>query len=182
MLPRSPSCSLIQSCAWSDLQEGKLNFDKLPTALDKHHGSRKALEEMMVRARLICRWRGNVYLVPSMVNKRFEEKGIDKLLSQCLKPTLFLDFPDKSIPLGFYTRFLVALIKWANNGHLECESEELQLFCNLIRLVKTENSLTYSVIVLRHISRIEFAILGESLDIFPFYEIVVKTLKFFLLK
>ena len=122
---------------------------------------------MMVRARLICRWRENVYLVPSMVNKRFEEKGIEKLLSKCLKPTLFLDFADKSIPLGFYTRFLVELIKWAN-GHLECESEELQLFCNLMRLVKTENGLTYSVFVVRHISRIEFAILGESLEFFFF--------------
>ena len=164
---RSPSCPLIQLCAWSDLQKGKLNFDKLPTVLDKHCCSRKALEEMMVRARLICRWRENVYLGPSMVNKRFEEKGIEKLLSKCLKPTLFLDFADKSIPLGFYTRFLVELIKWAN-GHLECESEELQLFCNLIRLVKTENSLTYSVIVVRHISRVEFGILGESVDIFFF--------------
>ena len=164
---RSTSCPLIQLGAWSDLQQGKLDFDKLPTALDKHRGSREALKEMMVRARLICRWRGNVYLVPSMVNKGFEEKRIDKLLSECLKPTLFLDFADKSIPLGFYTRFLVELIKWAN-GHLECESDELQLFCNLMRLVKTENGLTYSVFVVRHISRIEFAILGESLDSFFF--------------
>ena len=163
---RSPSCPLIQLCAWSHLQEGMLDFDKLPTALDKHRDFRKALEEMMVRARLICRWRGNVYLVPSMVNKRFEEKEMGEFLSGCLKSTLFLDFMDKSIPLGFYTRFLVEIIKWANNGHLECASEELQLYCNFMRVVKNENSLTYSVVVVRHISRIEFAILGEGSDIF----------------
>ena len=176
---RSPSCPLIQSCAWSDLQEGKLDFDKLPTALDKHRGSRKALEEMMVRARLICNWRGNVYLVPSMVNERFEEKRIEELLSKCLKPTLFLYFADQSIPLGFYTRFLIEIIKWANNGHLrsesEEESEELELFCNFLRVAKNENSLTYSVVVVRHISRIQFAILGEGLEIFSSYEILVKT-------
>ena len=120
----------------------------------------------MVRARLICRWRGNVYLVPSMVNKRFEEKEIEELLSKCLKPTLFLDFADKSIPLGFYTRFLIQIIKWANNGHLECASKELQLFCNFMRVEKHKNSVTYSVVVVRHISRIEFAILGEGSDIF----------------
>ena len=160
-VPRSPSSNLIQLCPWSDLQKGKLDFDKLPTALDKHRGSRKALKEMMVRARLICRWRGNVYLVPSMVNKRYEEEKIKTFLeSRCLKPTLFLDFADKSIPLGFYTRFLVEIFEWANN-------DDLQLFCNFMRVAKNENSLTYSVVVVRHISRIEFAI-GESLDIFFF--------------
>ena len=167
---RRSSCPLIELCAWSDLQKGKLDFDKLPTALDKHRGSRKALQEMMVRARLICHWRGNVYLVPSMVNERFEEKEIDELLSKCRKPTLFLDFADKSIPLGFHTRFLVEIMKWANIGHLECASEELQLFCNLMRVEKNENGLTYSVVVVRHISRIEFAILGEGLDIFIFLQ------------
>ena len=168
-VPRSPSSNLIQLCPWSDLQKGKLDFDKLPTALDKHRGSRKALEEMMVRARLICNWRGNVYLVPSMVNERFEEKRIEELLSKCLKPTLFLYFADQSIPLGFYTRFLIEIIKWANNGHLQSESEEkMELFCNFLRVVKNENSLTYSVVVVRHISRIQFAILGEGLEIFFF--------------
>ena len=164
---QSRECRLVQFGAWSDLQKGVLNFDNLPTELDKHCGSREALKEMMVGARLICHWRGNVYLVPSMVKERFEDEKIDKLLSKCLKPTLFLDFADKSITLGFYKRFFVELMKWAD-PQLECESEQLKLFCNCIRLREKENSLDYTIIVVRHISRIEFAILGESLDIFFF--------------
>ena len=58
-------------------------------------------------------------------------------------------------------------MKWAD-PHLERESEKWQLFCNYIRLREKENSPDYTIIVVRHISRIEFAILGESLDIFFF--------------
>ena len=151
-----------QSSAWNDLREkGKLNFDKLPTKLDNHRGIEDSLKEMMVRAGLICFWRENIYLVPSMVKEKMEKKDILKLLSdpKCLKPSLFLDFKDKSIPLGFYTRFQVELWKWDDSSR---ESEQWQFWCNFMRLVKTLNGSTYSVILVRHLSRIEFAILGRS--------------------
>ena len=158
----NPLWPSTRSCAWNDLREkGKLDFDKLPTALDNHRGSRDALTKMMVTAGLICHWKGNIYLVPSMVNKRMEEKRICKALSKCLEPSLFLHFEDESIPLGFYTRFQVELLKWAYGDDSRCESEELQLYCNFMRVVKTENGSTYSVYLVRHISRIEFAILGK---------------------
>ena len=151
-----------QSSAWYDLREkGKLDFDKLPTKLDNHRGIGDALKEMMVRAGLICFWRENIYLVPSMVKEKMEKKYILALLSdsKCLKPSLFLDFKDKSIPLGFYTRFQVELWKWDDSTR---ESEQWEFWCNFMRVVKTLNCSTYSVILVRHLSRIEFAILGRS--------------------
>ena len=140
--------------AWNDLRKkGKLDFDNVRTALDGHH---KALKDMMVMAGLICPWKGNIYLVPSMVKERRKDEEIREALSNCLQPSLFLDFKDECIPLGFYTRFQVALLKWAN--YSERESEELQLYCNYMRVNKTENGSQYFVFLVRHISRIEFAI------------------------
>ena len=160
---RSPSCPSTQSCAWTDLQGGKLDFDKLPTVLDNDRGSRKTLEETMVRAGLISRWKDNIYLVPSMVNKRKEDEIIHNVLLNCQKPSLFLEFEDETIPLGFYTRFQVELLKWSSGDESNYESEEPELYCNYMRVAKTDSSLAYSVILVRHISKIEFSILGRSL-------------------
>ena len=157
---KSSSWSLAQSNAWDDLREkGKLDFGELPTVLDDHRGSRDALIEMMVRAGLICHWRKNIYLVPSMVKEKMKKESICKLLSTSLKPSLFLHFKGGSIPLGFYTRFQVELLKWADSP---LESEELQLYCNFMRVAKTVNGSNFSIILVRHISRIEFAISGMS--------------------
>ena len=159
---KSSSWSPAQSNAWDDLREkGKLDFGKLPTVLNNHLGFRDTLEKMMVRVGLIFLWRENIYLVPSMVKDKKEKKDILEFLSnpKCLKPSLFLDFKDMSIPLGFYTRFQVELWKWDDSTH---ESEKWEFWCNFMRVVKKLNGSTYSVILVRHISSIEFAILGRN--------------------
>ena len=159
---KGSSWSAAELNAWDDLREkGKLVFGKLPTVLNNHLGFRDTLEKMMVRVGLIFLWRENIYLVPSMVKEKKEKKDILELLSnpKCLKPSLFLDFKDMSIPLGFYTRFQVELWKWDDSTH---ESEKWEFWCNFMRVVKKLNGSTYSVILVRHISRIEFAILGMS--------------------
>ena len=159
---KDSSWSPAELNAWDDLREkGKLDFGELPTVLDDHRGSRDALIEMMVRAGLICPWRRNIYLVPSMVKEKMKRGSICKLLSTSLtlKPSLLLDFEDGSIPLGFYTRFQIELLKWADSP---LESEELQLYCNFMHVAKTVNGSNFPVILVRHISRIEFAISGMS--------------------
>ena len=110
-------------------------------------------------AQLSIPWTRNIYLVPSMVKEKMEKESICKLLSTSLKPSLFLHFKGGSIPLGFYTRFQVELLKWADSP---LESEELQLYCNFVHVAKTVNGSNFPVILVRHISRIEFAILGMS--------------------
>ena len=55
-----------------------MDFDYLPTVLDDHRDFRKTLEEMMMRTGLISHWKDNIYLVPSMVNKRKDTKQFIK--------------------------------------------------------------------------------------------------------
>ena len=110
---------------------------------------------MMVNAGLICKRQGDTYLVPSMVTKRKEKSEIDKELDLCLKPSLYLDFKEETIPLAFYTRFQVELLKAADEN-------EIELYCNFMSILKVENDVEYAVIFVRHASRIECAIKGRK--------------------
>ena len=67
--------------------EGVLDFGNLPNPL-KNHSQEKALKDIMVRVGLICHWGENIYLVPSMVTKRWQESDIKKVLASSLQPSL----------------------------------------------------------------------------------------------
>ena len=149
------------SLAWKDLTEkGVLSFEKLPNPLVK----KKALKDMMVRVGLISHWRKDVYLVPSMVTRRREESDIHKMLSSCLQPSLYINFCGDSIPLGVFTRFLVELFKWAR-GEVEDDDDDSKMpefLCNYCRIFKSEGSIEYSVVLVKHISRVQVAISGMN--------------------
>ena len=108
---------------------------------------------MMVNAGLICRHQGDTYLVPSMVTKRKEENEICECLNSCFQPSLFLDFKEETIPLAFYTRFQVEVLK-------AVDQDEIELYCNFMSIPEVENDVEYAVIFARHASRIECAIKG----------------------
>ena len=111
---------------------------------------------MMVNAGLICRHQGDTYLVPSMVTNRKEENEICECLNSCFQPSLFLDFKEETIPLAFYTRFQVELLK-------AVDQDEIELYCNFMSILcKVENDVGYAVFVVRHASRIECAIKGRK--------------------
>ena len=112
---------------------------------------------MMVNAGLICHRQDDTYLVPSMVTKRKEEHEICECLKSCLQPSLFLDFKEETIPLAFYTRFQVELLK-----AVHVDQDEIQLYCNFMSILKVENDVEYAVFVARHASRIECAIKGRK--------------------
>ena len=154
-VPKVSSWGTDISQAWKALRKnGELQFDKLPNPLDDH-SEKEALKLMMVNAGLICKRQGDTYLVPSMVTKRKEKSEIDKELDLCLKPSLYLDFKEETIPLAFYTRFQVELLKAADEN-------EIELYCNFMSILKVENKVEYAVIFARHASKIECAIKGRK--------------------
>ena len=154
--------STANSCSWTKLTtEGVLDFGNLPNPLE-NHSQEKALKDIMVRVGLICHWGENIYLVPSMVTKRWRESDIKKVLSSSLQPSLYLNFKGDTIPLGLYTRVLVEILKWAR-GDVEHDVVEMPEFhCNCCRIFKCENSIKYSVILIRHVTRIQVAISGVN--------------------
>ena len=156
------SWGMANSRAWKKLKtEGVLDFGNLPNPLE-NHSQEKALKDIMVRVGLICHWGQNIYLVPSMMTKRWEESDIKKVLSSSLQPSLYLNFKGDTIPLGLYTRVLVEILKWAR-GDVEHDDVEMPEFhCNCCRVFKCENSIKYSVILIRHVTRIQVAISGVN--------------------
>ena len=154
-VPKVSSWGTEISQAWKNLREnGELQFDKLPNPLDGH-SEKEALKLMMVNAGLICKRQGDTYLVPSMVTKTKNKSEIDKELDSCLQPSLFLDFNEETIPLAFYTRFQVEVLK-------AVDEDEIELYCNFMSILKVENDVEYAVIFARHASRIECAIKGRK--------------------
>ena len=155
-VPKVRSCGSEISQAWKALREkGELRFDNLPNPLSAH-SQKEALKLMMVRAGLICHRQDDTYLVPSMVTKRKPENEICECLKSCLQPSLFLDFKEETIPLAFYTRFQVELLK-------AVDQDEIELYCNFMSILcKVENDVGYAVFVVRHASRIECAIKGRK--------------------
>ena len=153
-----PNWSSQNSRAWKALREkGELQFDNLPNPLDDL-SEKEALKWMMVNAGLICQREDNTYLVPSMVTKRMEESDIRTLLSVCLQPSLYVDFKDETLPLAFYTRFQVELLKLAGHD----PEHQTELYHNFMRLPMMENGEPYDVIFVRHASRIEVTIEGKN--------------------
>ena len=155
--------------AWKALREkGELQFDNLPNPLDdlpnplNDLSQKEALKLMMVNAGLICQREDNTYLVPSMVTKRMEESDIRHILSLCLQPSLYVDFKDETLPLAFYTRFQVELLKLADHD----PEHQTELYHNFMRLPMMENGQPYDVIFVRHASRIEVTILGKNASYF----------------
>ena len=150
------------SRAWKKLTtEGVLDFGNLPNPLE-NHSQEKALKDIMVRVGLICHWGKNIYLVPSMVAKRWEESDIKKALASSFQPSLYLNFEGDTIPLGLYTRVLVEILKWAR-GDVEHDDAKMPEFhCNCCRVFKCENNIKYSVILIRHVTRIQVAISGVN--------------------
>ena len=154
-VPKVRSWCSTNRQAWKALRDkGELQFDKLPNPL-ADHSQKEALKLMMVNAGLICHKQGDTYLVPSMVTKRKEENEICECLKSCLQPSLFLDFKEETIPLAFYTRFQVELLK-------AVDQDEIELYCNFMSILKVENDVEYAVIFARHASRIECAIKGRK--------------------
>ena len=144
------------SQAWQALRKtGKLQFDKLPNPLDDH-SEKEALKKMMVNAGLICHLQDDTYLVPSLVTEIMEDNKISKCLKSCLQPSLYLDFQEETIPLAFYTRFQVELLKPAN------PKKKIKLYCNFMSIHKKENDVEYVVNVVRHPSSIECAVEGRK--------------------
>ena len=107
------------------------------------------------------------------INKGIEEQQIQKVLSHCLQPSLYIDFLGECIPFDFYTKFQLEFNKWSkvddedddsvseeDDEEEEDDSAPSELTCNFRRFTKKENSVGYSVILVRHITRIQVAILG----------------------
>ena len=144
------------SQAWQALRKtGKLQFDKLPNKLNDH-SEKEALRKMMVNAGLICHLQDDTYLVPSLVTEIREDNKISKCLKSCLQPSLYLDFQEETIPLAFYTRFQVELLKPAN------PKKKIKLYCNFMSIHKKENDVEYVIIFVRHASSIECAVKGRK--------------------
>ena len=172
-VPPDPNSGGAVKSAWNDLEtKGVLHSESLPVLMEGH-GQKEALMNMMVRASLICHWKEDTYIAPNMVTERMDEQQIQTVLSNCLKPSLYIDFRGDCIPLGFYTRFLLEFIKWAkiDNEDDQSDSEEddedekhdstpPEFTCNFSRFAKKENGVGYGVILVRRITRIQIAILG----------------------
>ena len=155
-VPKVRSWATDISLAWKELTKtGKLQFDKLPNLLDDH-SEKEVLKLMMVNAGLICHLQDDTYLVPSMVTKRKPGNEICECLKSCLQPSLYLDFQEETIPLAFYTRFQVELLKPVDL------KKEIKLYCNFMSIHKKENDVEYVVIVVRHPSSIECAVKGRK--------------------
>ena len=96
-----------------------------------------------------------------------------------MQPSLYIDFLGECIPLDFYTKFQLQFIKWSKvddedddsdsdedddsdseEDDEDDDSEPSELTCNFRRFTKKENGVGYSVILVRHITRIQVAILG----------------------
>ena len=105
--------------------------------------------------------------------ERMEKQQIQTFLLNCLPPSLYIDFLDDYIPLGLYTRFQLEFMKWAkidneddqhdlvgNDEYEEEDSAPPEFTCNFSRFTKEENGVVYDVILVRHITRIQIAILG----------------------
>ena len=153
---KDSSCGSTENQAWRALREkGELQFDNLPNPLEDH-SQKEALKLMMVHAGLICHLQGDTYLVPSLVTERKDENEICECLKSCLQPSLYLDFKEETIPLAFYTRFQVELLKPAN------PKKEIKLYCNFMSIHKKENDVEYVVNVVRHPSSIECAVEGRK--------------------
>ena len=164
-IAEDPNWSSQKSRSWKALREkGVLQFDNLPNPLDELC-QKETLKLMMVNAGLICQREDNTYLVPSMVTKRMEESDIRHILSLCLQPSLYVDFKDETLPLAFYTRFQVGLLKLA--GH------DQELYHNFMRLPMMEDG---DVIFVRHASRIELTIQGKECILFLFCDNLFLTL------
>ena len=121
---------------------------------------------MMVRVGLINHWRKDIYLVSSMVTRRREENDIHKMLSFCLPTSLYINFCRDSISLGVFTRFLLELFKWTRGEVEDDDDDDVEIhefLCNYCRILKNEGSIEYSVILVRHISRVQVAISGMNL-------------------
>ena len=93
-------------------------------------------------------------------------------MSKCLQPSLYIDFLGECIPLDFYTKFQLQFIKWSKHDDEDDDSDSEEddedeeddsapsERSNLRRFTKKENGVGYSVILVRHITRIQVAILG----------------------
>ena len=141
--------------------KGVLRSKSLPVVLDGN-GQKEALMKMMFRLSLICRWKEDIYFVPNMATKGMEKQQIQTFLLNCLQPSLYIDFLDDFIPLGFNTRFQLEIIKWAeiDNEYEEDDSAPPEFTCNFSRFAKEENGVVYDIILVRHITRVLVAILG----------------------
>ena len=149
------------SRAWKKLtRKGVLNFDQLPTALVEE-SQKEALKDMIVRTFLTSHWKRNIYLVPSMVIKKWKESEVDEVMSSSLKPSLYVNFKDDTIPLGLYTRVQIEVLKWAL-GDVEHYDEMPRFRCNCCRIFKHENDIPYSLILIRHVSSMQVAISGGN--------------------
>ena len=172
-VPPNPNSGGTVKAAWNDLEtKGVLRSKSLPVVLDGH-GQKEAVMKMMLRAGLICHWKEDIYFVPNMVTKVVEKQEIQTFLSNCLQPSLYIDFLGDCIPLGFYTRFQLEFMKWAKIDNEDDQSDFVgddeyeeddcappEFTCNFSRFPKEENGVVYDVILVRHITRIQVAILG----------------------
>ena len=169
-VPPHPNSGGVVKAAWNDLEtKGVLRSESLPVVLERH-AQKKALMNLMVRAGLICHWEEDIYFVPNMVTKGMRKEQIENVLMHCLQPSLYIDFRSDCIPLGFYTRFQLEFLKWAkidneviNQSDSEDDEDDSappQFTCNFSRFTKKENGAGYDVILVRHITRIQIAILG----------------------
>ena len=158
-VPPPADCSGKRASFWDDLTDnGKLDLAVRPSAMEEHQGQEDALVRIMVRANLICEWRENVYLVPSMVKLKFEEKKIQEVLAKCSHPSLYINFKHRCIPLGFYTRLQGKFAKWSCQDSNDVTAPAF--YSNCCRFPKKATNTEYAVILIRHISRIQIAVKG----------------------
>ena len=161
-VPPPGDCSGNRHAVWNNLVEkGQLDLTWLPAALEKHWVQKETLIKMMERACLICHWKGNLYLVPSMVKSKIT---IDERFSSFLQSSIYIAFLSGYIPLGFYLRIQTKCLEWCRGGSDDSEMPELH--SNFSRFAVTGNSGRHSIILVRRISRIQVGIKGMRTLVF----------------
>ena len=175
-VPPSKDCPGKRAAMWNDLEDnGKLDFTLLPAALEEHRDQKEALVKMMERTNLICYWKDNLYLVPSMVSSKIEKEQIRNRFNKFLKSSLYVVFESGYIPLGLFPRIQGKCFEWSRDNSGATEMPEFD--CKFSRIPIQRKNARYAVILVRRISRIQVAIKGTR-SLFFFFIIVIFTFIF----
>ena len=167
-VPPSKDCPGKRAAMWNDLEDnGKLDFTLLPAALEEHRDQKEALVKMMERTNLICYWKDNLYLVPSMVSSKIEKEQIRSHFNKFLKSSLYVAFESGYIPLGLFPRIEGKWFEWSRDASKATEMPEFD--CKFSRIPIQRKNARYAVILVRHISKIQVAIKGTRSQIFFHY-------------
>ena len=165
-VPPAEDSSGNRAAIWNELEDnGKLDFALLPAALEEHRDQKEALIKMMERANLICPWKGDLYLVPSMVRSNIESKQFLTRFDRFLKSSLYVAFESGYIPLGLFPRIQRKCLEWSRDA---CGATEMPKFdCKFSCIPIQGKNARYAFILVRRISRIQVAIKGtRSLFLF----------------